>query len=82
MTAQPQLTISPETSYLLNALRCIEDAKNNYYESLSAMHDESETDQLMALQAPKFDAARDLIESDLIANLRTWANRTDRPTEI
>lgn len=77
-----QLTIGPETGHLLAALRCIEDAKNNYYEAVLAAIGEEETERIMQIYAPKFDAVRELIEQDIATNLRDWANSTSRPTIV
>lgn len=77
-----QLTIGTETGHLLNALRCIEDARNNYYESMLAVIGQEETDRMMESWGPKFDAVRDLIETDITTNLRDWANSTDKTTVI
>lgn len=79
---QQQIQVGPATAYLLNALRAVEDARNNYYLGIDAMGGEEMAEAANKQVTPAFNAVRDIIEKEIADNIRTWAIMTDPATEI
>lgn len=68
-----KITIGPATGHLLNALQSIEDARGSFYLAIDAIGGESMADLALAGCNDQFDAARDVIEKELIDRFRDWA---------
>ena len=66
-------SISPRMANLLNALRQLESARNSYYLASEALAGEEYAARESEEAAPAFDSAGDIIEKQIIEDIRTWA---------
>ena len=79
---QQRIQVGPATAYLLNALRAVENARENYYLGMDAMGGDELAESANKQVTPAFEAVQDIIEKEIIDNIRTWAMMTNPSTEI
>ena len=84
MSNENNITIGPVTANLLRALRSIEKARNYYYIAVEEMRGTPDnlTDHMTDEESAVFDNARDLVEKQIVDNIRTWAFSNGQDNEI
>lgn len=67
------LTVGASTENLLLALKSVENARTHYFAAFEAIGGERYAGEMTDSAAAPFDALRDLIVSEINANVQAWA---------
>lgn len=81
-TEKQALTVGPAMENMLLSLRALENARNYYYMAIDTVFGEKAAAELMEKRGPLFDAVRDMLEKEIAADLRAWANTSPETNEI